>query len=127
MQSLLMEKAMMRVTPVSTFLMPEATKKESHLYISEKEKKKNVFVHKLSFSIDQANSAAIEVAAKIDTNIAPNDNAGVACVEKLLFASRLECQTPLYFYVCTLLEQKRYRDMLSVMKDVNEKFKWIEW
>lgn len=95
--------------------------------ISEKEKKKNVFVLELSFSIDQANSAAEEVTAKINTNIALNDNARVACVEKLLTTGRLECQTPLYFYVCTLLKQKRYQDMLSVMKDVNEKFKWIEW
>lgn len=43
MQSLLMEKAMMRVTPVSTFSMPEATKKESHLFDKRKGEEKKCF------------------------------------------------------------------------------------
>lgn len=58
--------------------------------------------------------------------MALNDNTDIACVEELLAIGRLERRTPLYFFAYILLAQKHHQDMFGVMKDANEKFKWIE-
>lgn len=81
----------------------------------------------MSFSVDWATSAAEKVAAKINNIINPTSNAGADCVEELLVAGWLQRLTPLYFYAYTILAQKRYLDMLSVMKDADKKIEWIEW
>ncbi|XP_022855762.1 uncharacterized protein LOC111376981 isoform X2 [Olea europaea var. sylvestris] len=90
-------------------------------------KKKKISARELLFSIDRATSAGEKVAVKINTMMTSKNNAGIACVEELLATGRLQRRTPLYFFACALLAQKRYWDMLGVMNDVNEKFEWIEW
>ncbi|XP_022855489.1 L10-interacting MYB domain-containing protein-like [Olea europaea var. sylvestris] len=78
-------------------------------------------------TVDQATSATEKVAVKINSIINLTSNARADCVEELLARGRLQRHTPLYFYTCTLLAQKHYRDMLVVMKDADENFEWIKW
>lgn len=106
---------------------PQSDEKRKSATSSRKGKKKRVSSWDLFYSVERARIAGEKVAAKINTIMAPKKNAGVACVEELLEAGRLKRRTPLYFYACTLLAQKRYQDMLDVMQDADEKFEWIEW
>lgn len=76
----------------------------------------------LSYYVDLAHSAAEYVATKVNIIMAPKQNAGVVCVDELLASGKLERRTPLYFFACTLLVRKKYRDMLDVMQDTDEKF-----
>lgn len=85
-------------------------------------KKKKIFACELSFSVDCATSATEEVAVKINTMMASNDNAGTASVEECLAIGWLQRHTPLYFFAREFLAQKRYRVMLNIMKDEYEKF-----
>lgn len=92
-----------------------------------KGKQKKISARELSYSVDRATSATEEVAAKLISIINPNENVGAAAVAELFAAGRLQRRSPLYCYTCTILMQKRCRDMFAVMKDADEKFEWIEW
>ncbi|XP_022851998.1 uncharacterized protein LOC111373662 [Olea europaea var. sylvestris] len=90
-------------------------------------KKKKSSARELSFSVDRATSATEEVVAKLNTMMGSHDDSGTACIEELLASGRLERRTPLYFFACAILAKKHYRNMLAVMKDLDEKFEWIQW
>lgn len=97
-------------SPAAMFPTPETVKKGSRPHRSKRGEEECSCLWVLLHWSCRANSAAKEVVAKINTIIASDDNVRVACVEELLSTGWLERRTPLYFYSCKLLVQKRYRD-----------------
>lgn len=80
-----------------------------------KGKQKKNSARELSYSVDRVASVIEEVVAKLNSIVNQTDNTRASAVEELLAAGLLQRRSPLYYYACTLLKQKRARDMLAIM------------